>query len=111
HILIYREKTNKVEVVPTGGMILGIVPEGTVESGSFRMEKGDILFLFTDGATESQDTKSEFYGESRLLTSFQNAVKKPPREILVKVYEDIIRFTNNHMQQDDITLLCVKKNA
>ena len=73
------------------------------------LNKGDEIFVYTDGITEAADTDNELYGESRLKAVVSSA--SCGAELLCKtVREDIDRFTKGAEQSDDITMLCVKFN-
>lgn len=72
-----------------------------------QMEKGDEIFLYTDGITEAADTENRLYGEER-LESILSASHGTPADLCRTVLADIGRFTKGAEQSDDITMLCVK---
>lgn len=81
-----------------------------------KLEKGDILYLYTDGVTEAMDADEEQYGEDRLqkLLSFGNTYPKPSGDngiagaVCEMVTADIDSFVQGAEQSDDITMLCVR---
>lgn len=109
NFLLYRTKTNSVEIIPTGGMVLGIAPEIPLSKGYIELDKGDCVLLYTDGATESQNRKGDMLEETGLLQSYQKNVHKNSRELLLSIYEDIKNFAGSNPQNDDITLVCIKR--
>lgn len=75
-----------------------------------QLEKGDMLFLYTDGVTEANNTEDELYGEERLLSILNNCSKFPPTELLPRVKADIDLFADGAPQFDDITMLLIQMN-
>ena len=73
-----------------------------------QLEKGDALYLYTDGVTEATNLQQELYGEERLLGVLTENSAKSPKELLGAVKEDIDRFVGEAPQFDDITMLCVR---
>ena len=72
-----------------------------------QLEKGDEIFVYTDGVTEAADTDSKLYGEER-LAAVLSPVQGTPEELCRRVRGDIEEFTRGAEQSDDITMLCVK---
>ena len=80
------------------------------------MQRGDILYLYTDGVTEAMDADEEQYGEDRLkeLLSFGDDVplsageNGDPVTLCEMVTADIKRFVKDAEQSDDITMLCIR---
>lgn len=71
----------------------------------FMLEKGDALFVYTDGVTEATDVKDELFGEERLLHALNRKAYVKPEEFLFGVKEDIDAFVKEAPQFDDITML------
>lgn len=74
-----------------------------------QLEKGDEIFVYTDGVTEAADTDNRLYGEER-LQAVLSATYGTPEAICKTVRTDIEIFTKGAEQSDDITMLCVKRN-
>ena len=112
-MLIRDGKAEKVTVRPNfvlAGMTRTVYKEHTIQ-----MQKGDILYLYTDGVTEAMDNDYQLYGEQRLeqLLSFGESYPEPTGEngiteaICTTVAKDIADFTNGAEQSDDITMVCI----
>lgn len=68
----------------------------------------DILFLYTDGVTEAQNSKRELFQEER-LKKFLSASAHLPVEKLVKELNKAIKaFEGDAKQSDDITILAMQ---
>ena len=83
---------------------------------TLQLQKGDILYLYTDGVTEAMNEDHRLYGEDRLiqLLSFGEQYPEPSADtgitgaVCELVKEDINHFVQGAEQSDDITMLCVK---
>lgn len=75
-----------------------------------QLEKGDKIYLYTDGVTEAHNDKNELYGEERLLKCLNSVKDKSVDDICQKIKEDVELFVGTAEQFDDITMLCVSFN-
>ena len=76
-------------------------------NNTLTMNKGDRLFIYTDGITEATNEYDELYGENRLLKILSSVQDKgkSPRDILDIVRNDLSDFVLDAPQFDDITML------
>ena len=82
--------------------------EGTLyHNNAITMNRGDMLFLYTDGVTEATNAQNELYGEQRLLKCLEKNYMLPADELLKAVRADIDAFAAGTEQYDDITMLVV----
>jgi len=84
-----------------GGLVLAAMGGVSYRSGRCKLEKGDSLFLYTDGVSEAMSTANEQYGEARL----EAALKKSSRLFVSEIGDDVAAFTVGAEQSDDITML------
>ncbi len=84
--------------------------EGTHYSlRSTTLEKGDTLFLYTDGVNEACNDKGEFFGEERLRELLSSdSTNLAPSALIQKVGRSLQGFTNGAPPSDDVTMLCVE---
>lgn len=75
---------------------------------TLQLEKGDVLFLYTDGVTEAMNEAEELYGEKRLQEVLNTAKCKSMEEMCQVVREDIATFVGSASQSDDITMLAFR---
>jgi sigma-B regulation protein RsbU (phosphoserine phosphatase) len=96
--------------LPATGRILGILPGAAVRAGEpFRLGDGDALLLFTDGATEARGQGRELFGDDRLAAELADAASRPPEGILESIRAALRRFTGEAGNDDDLTLVAVKR--
>ncbi len=107
--LVYRHTTKIVERIETSGIWLGLVPDietNTVEK-SFKLEPGDLMFLYTDGLIEATNEKNEQYDIPRLMEKIKELGERPLKEIEEAIINDVFSFL--HEQKDDITFVIARK--
>ncbi len=75
---------------------------------SVRLEKGDLLCLYTDGVTEAEDRSHQLFGEARLQKCLENRSDCSPAQIIEVVKREIDGFINGNSQFDDMTMLCFR---
>ena len=73
------------------------------------MESGDELILFTDGVKEAMNTEHDEYGDDRIINSVRNAVQQDFNNQIHLLLNDMGMFTENSEQNDDITIVIIKK--
>ena len=74
------------------------------------MFPGDTLFLYTDGITEAQDERKNFF-EMERLTAFLRTMAEQhlsPREINQELRNELRTFVGNAEQFDDITAVTLR---
>ena len=69
------------------------------------LEKGDRIFLYTDGVTEATNENEALYGEDRLLSYIDKNKILKAEALLSGLKEDIDSFAGDAPQFDDITML------
>jgi len=111
--LLFRAATSELKTLAPKGMALGIdsgnVFDRVCEDATFRMEPGDTLVLYTDGATEVLDDAGNEFGLSRVEASIRLHAAAGAGEIVRATMAEIAKFIGGHHQYDDITLIAVQK--
>ena len=72
------------------------------------LHPGDRLVLYTDGVTEANSDYHGFYGEGRLAEKATADAGKSISEEVSSIVEDVIAFTGDAEQFDDVTLFIVE---
>ena len=87
------------------GVVMGALPGLAYGEDEMGMEKGDKLFIFTDGVTEAMDRDGELFGETR-LEKFLNDTDCPTAQMLTgSTLQAVEGFAIGAEQADDITIL------
>lgn len=91
----------------------GDVPLGTIRNHSYGfkslfLEKGETLFLYTDGLIEAMNIDQEIYPYTRLEQKLESTAGKNPEETINTVVEDLNNFLMGAMLHDDVAVLALK---
>ena len=65
--------------------------------------KGDAIFIYSDGVTEAMNSRHELFSEARLEDELDRLKGLPVEDIIAGVMEKIRRFAQDEPQADDIT--------
>lgn len=108
-ILLSRDGNH--ELLDKGGTIIGMDGILPFEEEKKNLHKGDKIFFYTDGVTEFQNHKDEFYGDDRLIAVLKENKDKNIRDIIDSVISSIKDFGGNTAFQDDISLVGIEYNG
>lgn len=104
--IMYSSGVKYMEVEPN--LALGLFEGFPYQAQSCTLEKGDTLFLYTDGVTEAESISKELYSEERLLQVLGEENGCESAHITEVVVNDIESHSGEAEQSDDITILCLK---
>lgn len=90
------------------GMVLGGMEISKYKEYEFKLNKGDILYVYTDGVAEATNSENELYGTDRMIEALNQTIDLEPKEILLEVRKDIDRFVKQAPQFDDITMMTLR---
>ncbi|MFH0974893.1 MAG: SpoIIE family protein phosphatase [Spirochaetota bacterium] len=110
-IIIQRNNEPVPETISTNGTWIGISDdiENFTTDQEIPVSKGDMILLYTDGASEAKSASDELFGEKRIIESFKRNYHLPLNNIVQNIMNDIKSYQST--QVDDITLVVVKKMA
>jgi serine phosphatase RsbU (regulator of sigma subunit) len=106
---LFRASTGKIEKLFSDAFFLGMFDFATYESRSFRLDRGDILVVISDGLTDAQNPQEEMFGEQRLLQIIRQEAPSGSGAIERRFLKAIEEFTQGTAQTDDITFVVVEK--
>jgi serine phosphatase RsbU (regulator of sigma subunit)/CBS domain-containing protein len=86
-------------------MPLGFRKGSSYKSGDVTIHPGDRLLLFTDGSTEQKNNKGKFFGEDRFVGLFKKFVCENERNIVKRLYQEVLCFADGRPITDDIAIL------
>jgi serine phosphatase RsbU (regulator of sigma subunit) len=107
--ILVRE-SGDIELLKTGGPIIGALPEMTYQSDSVKLNKNDIIFFFTDGLSEAMDETEQEYTEERIRDFICNNRKQTPDVLIDSILKDVRSFDPTYPPRDDTTLIALKVN-
>ena len=95
----------------TGNLALGILSGHEFNENEIHLQRGDALFLYTDGITEACDTAEEEFGEHRLDVQLSTERQSAMSDLVDKVVNAVEEFALGMEQFDDMTCLALRWNA
>jgi serine phosphatase RsbU (regulator of sigma subunit) len=106
-LLLRRNKT--VERLEKGGPMLGALHEAAYDSGSVRLNPGDMLLAYSDGVTECRNSEDQEF-EMKRLSAAANAVGGAnANQVLFSTLGAVLDFADACSPEDDLTLLVIRR--
>ena len=90
------------------GFVIGGMEGMRYKEYEFTLEKGGVLFLYTDGVAEATDAHDELFGIDRTLEALNEKKDASPEELLHHVRSSVDEFVGEAPQFDDLTMLAIK---
>jgi sigma-B regulation protein RsbU (phosphoserine phosphatase) len=87
---------------------LAVKKKMTFESGSFTLNAGDTLFVYTDGVPEANNTEGRMMGKERMLEALNSMPDADPETIINNVKSAVEDFSKDAPQFDDTTMMCLR---
>ncbi len=113
-LFIFKNKTSELDEIKGDRISIGGVKkkkdDEKFNNHIINAEKGDILFLSSDGLTDQNNSERKRFGSNRLKEIILNNISEPmdkQKEIIEKELND---FQQDEEQRDDITLIGIKIN-
>ncbi len=101
-----RSANGKVSLLTTAGMALGI-QETDPEVKEITLREGDLLFLYTDGVIEAQDSNHHLFGKEKLQAFLSRVQSNSAQTVVDQLMEEIRQFCSGAHQSDDLTLIAI----
>jgi serine phosphatase RsbU (regulator of sigma subunit) len=121
-VLIFSGQHEEVLLVRAGGLLekidtfdlgfpIGLEQEIAefVKPVSLSLNTGDVLVLYTDGITEAENIKGQYYSLERLCEVIQQHGEHSAKAIREAVIHDVRQFIGEQKVFDDMTLLVLKQ--
>ncbi len=89
-------------------MLMGALKFAVYKRNVTTLQKGDVVYLYTDGVTEAHDKEEALFGDERFLSALNRDKNASPEDLDRTVRADIREFVEEAEQYDDITTVCFK---
>jgi len=111
--LLYKSSSQTVTPLKPPGMVLGIdsgsVFDRLTSDVAVPLERDDCLVLYTDGVTEAIDTQGDEFGIERTIQAVCASAMNGAPAIVNRLIDDLRTFVGSQSQNDDITLIAIRK--
>jgi serine phosphatase RsbU (regulator of sigma subunit) len=95
-----------VQVLPGGGVPLGIFPDPEPATLKLDLSPGDVLFFFTDGLTDARSPQSTYFEDS-LGDCLAQMPGRPAADIVAHTRAAVLEFCDGVLV-DDLTMLVLR---
>ena len=100
-----------LEFLSEGGMLLGVIPSTPYVKGCCEIGPGDVLMIYSDGITDSQNCAGEEFGDARLEAQLRLAQTSDANAILFSMLGSVQDFAAASPLVDDMTLAIVCRDS
>jgi serine phosphatase RsbU (regulator of sigma subunit) len=107
--VIRRDRRRRPRLLKRTGTILGMLEDQRWGRRSLTLEEGDLLVAYSDGLTEAANRQYEEWGERRLIQAARHHREMSLDELQSQILAEVHDFMDDAPQQDDITLLLVRR--
>jgi serine phosphatase RsbU (regulator of sigma subunit) len=106
---LFRSATGKIEELVSDAFVLGMFDSASYPSRAFRLDKGDVLVVYSDGFPDAQNPGEEMFGEERMRGIIQQEARSGSCVLEEKFLNAIEEFTEGTPQTDDITFMVIER--
>jgi serine phosphatase RsbU (regulator of sigma subunit) len=101
--------SGEAQMLEGGGPVLGILSVAPYSEQGERLNRGDMLVLYSDGVTEANNPEYDEFDEERFIEVLKRHRDAPASAIVEAVTKALAEFTAGAPQADDITLVVAKR--
>jgi sigma-B regulation protein RsbU (phosphoserine phosphatase) len=87
---------------------LGIDANYPYAAQTTQMKHSDLLFLYTDGLTEAENSAHKLFGDERMMQSLATIPDTCPRKVIEHMQSAVTAFVAGAEQSDDLTMLAIR---
>src|ERR1051325_6825591 len=105
-LLVQKDSVTSIDAT---GLPVGVFCSESFTVSRVQMSKGDTLFLYTDGFSESLDGAGNEYGAERLSQLLRDNHSLSPDSMLSLCRRDLYNFSEGRVPRDDLTLMAITR--
>lgn len=106
-IHLHRE-TGKTDLLRGDNLPLGVREDEIYVQKTFGLERGDLLFLFSDGITEARNSSGDTFGSDRLRECIEAQRQLDPEAMVEASRRAVAAYCGSERLADDATLVAVR---
>ena len=99
----------KVSSIAATGLPIGVFSSESFSVNRVHLSKGDTLFLYTDGLSESLDGAGNEYGAERLSQLLNDNLSLSPDSLVSLCRQELPSFAEGRVPRDDLTLMAIRR--
>jgi sigma-B regulation protein RsbU (phosphoserine phosphatase) len=101
-------RAGETKLLDVTGTVVGLFPAMRYEEQTVNIEPGDVVVAYTDGITEPENAYGEEFGVDRLAETALRYRNSEPREIVAKIMEAVVSWSNAPELPDDMTVVIAR---
>lgn len=109
HCLPLLVRRDRVEIIPSTGLPIGMFCSGQYLSERVTLEIGDSLILYSDGFSEARNTTDIQFGVERLSALVSERRALSPPELIGTCLDELKSFRSGAPRTDDLTMMVVRR--
>jgi phosphoserine phosphatase RsbU/P len=102
-------QNRQVTSIAATGLPVGVFCSESFSVNRVQMEKGDTLFLYTDGLSESLDGLGNEYGRERVSQFLADNHQSSPEALVSQCRHDLHHFADGRAPIDDLTIMAITR--
>ena len=95
----------KIDMKPN--IPVGIIKEYSYEAQELQLKRGQVLFTYTDGVTEAENSKLQLYGMEQMMTTLEDLKTNEPKKLVEELCKKVKSFEGTTPQSDDLTMMAI----
>ena len=107
-VYIFRKDKNEVEEIDNKGMPLGAMSNFPYKETKTELNKGDVIYLLSDGFPELSNNEKEMYGYESVKKIFKEIANNSAEKIIEKLKNEIKDWSSGKVPDDDVTFVVIK---
>ena len=100
-----------VQLLETGGPLLGALQGAEFASGELTLGPGDTLVVYSDGVVECRNPEGEEFGLDRLIAALPRAKQHSAHGTLMMLLAVVQEFANGYPMSDDMSLTLIQRDT
>jgi sigma-B regulation protein RsbU (phosphoserine phosphatase) len=93
------------------GNMLGLIEDPELGCGELTLARGEMLVSATDGVVDAEGPGDTHFSNERFLEVLKGSTRFTVREVVRDTFRAVSTFCENQPQNDDITVLCLRRLA
>ncbi len=107
-----KKADGQFEMIPAKvNLVFGMMEDIPYREQSFVLNKGDCIYMYTDGVTEAVNPKDELLGDAYITQVLNKHIEKccNVEQFVDTIFEEVDAFADGAMQADDITMVYLNR--
>lgn len=106
--ILWKNETKKCQALELKGIMVGVIDPLAYKVGQIQLDKGDIVFWYTDGLVELMNSQREQYGIDRVKRIIERFGDRGLQEMVIHLQANLFEYSEDSKFNDDISFIALK---